>query len=71
MLGDGVGLALPAQIELLKTHVDQPLIANRVEMSVVHTQLIHDGILFNRDDEAPTSRSEGTIEYCRMHDITL
>jgi predicted oxidoreductase len=42
-----------------------------VELSVVHNQLFNDGIVFNRDDDAPTSRSEGTVEFCRMHDITL
>jgi len=67
----GVSNHTPAQIELLATCVDQPLIANQVELSVVHTPLIHDGIIFNRDEDAPVSRSEGTIEYCRMHTITL
>jgi predicted oxidoreductase len=60
-----------AQIELLQTCVEQPLVANQVQLSVAHSQLINDGIVFNRDDASPMSRSEGTLEFCRMHDITL
>jgi predicted oxidoreductase len=51
--------------------LDQPLVANQIELSVVHAQLINDGITFNRDELGITSRSEGTLEFCRLHDITV
>ena len=67
----GVSNHTAAQIQLLQTCVDQPLLANQVQLSVVHAQMIDDGILFNRDEDAPTSRSEGTLSFCRMQGITL
>jgi predicted oxidoreductase len=70
-LGSGVSNHTAAQIQLLQTCVEQPLIANQVELSVAHSQLINDGVAFNRDDLGVTSRSEGTLEFCRMENITL
>ncbi|MFN2231835.1 MAG: aldo/keto reductase family oxidoreductase [Anaerolineae bacterium] len=67
----GVSNHTAAQIQLLQTCVDQPLVANQVQLSVVHTQMINDGIVFNRDEAAPPSRSEGTLAFCRMQGITL
>jgi predicted oxidoreductase len=67
----GVSNHTPAQIKLLRTCVERPLVANQVELSVVHNQLINDGIAFNRDDLGVLSRSEGTLEFCRMEGITI
>lgn len=67
----GVSNHTPAQIQLLQTCVEQPLVANQIQLSVVHNQLINDGIVFNRDDVGVTSRSEGTLEFCRMQGITI
>jgi predicted oxidoreductase len=67
----GVSNHTATQIALLQTRVEQPLVANQVELSVVHNRLINDGIMFNRDDRGVMSRSEGTLEYCRMQGITL
>ncbi len=67
----GVSNHTAAQIQLLQTCVEQPLIANQVEISVVHSNLFNDGVVFNRDDSSAGSRSEGTVEFCRMQDITL
>jgi predicted oxidoreductase len=67
----GVSNHTAAQIQLLQTCVEQPLVANQIELNMVHSQLINDGIVFNRDDKGVTSRSEGTLEFCRMQDMTL
>ncbi len=67
----GVSNHTAAQIQLLQTCVRQPLIANQLQLSVVHTQLVHDGIIFNRDDASFGSRSEGTVEFCRLRQITI
>jgi predicted oxidoreductase len=67
----GVSNHTAAQIQLLQTCVDQPLVANQVQLSLVHTHMINDGIVFNRDDAAPASRGEGTLTFCRMQGITL
>lgn len=67
----GVSNHTAAQIQLLQTCVRQPLIANQLELSVAHSQLINDGIVFNRDDLGVMSRSEGTLEFCRIQHITI
>ncbi len=66
----GVSNHTAAQIELLQKHLDQPLVANQVAFNLIHTYLLDEGIVFNQDN--PRLRSnEGTIEYCRLHNITL
>ena len=67
----GVSNHTAAQIQLLQRYVTQPLVANQVQLSVVHTQLIDNGIVFNRNDLGIMSRSEGTLEFCRTQAITL
>jgi predicted oxidoreductase len=67
----GVSNHTAAQIQLLQTCVERPLVANQLELNVIHTQLINDGIVFNRDDPGVTLRGEGTLEYCRMQNITV
>lgn len=67
----GVSNHTAAQIQLLQTCLHQPLVANQVQLSVVHSQLLNDGVVFNRDDLGVMSRSEGTLEFCRMQQITI
>ena len=67
----GVSNHTAAQIQLLQTCVEQPLVANQLEFNVIHTHLVNDGIIFNRDDRSMASRSEGTLEFLRMHNITV
>jgi predicted oxidoreductase len=67
----GVSNHTAAQIALLQKWVEQPLVANQVQLSVVHTHLIDEGIVFNRDQPDTPVRDEGTLEFCRLHDITL
>lgn len=66
----GVSNHTAAQMQLLQRWVRQPLVANQLQLSLVHTQLIDEGIDMNRD-VAGANRSEGTLEYCRLHDITI
>lgn len=66
----GVSNHTAAQMQLLQRWVRQPLVANQLQLSLVHTQLLDEGIDMNREVSA-TNRSEGTLEYCRLHDITV
>jgi predicted oxidoreductase len=66
----GVSNHTAAQMELLKGFLNQPLIANQVEFNPIHTHMLDQGILFNQYN-ARLTRNEGTIEYCRLHNITL
>jgi len=67
----GVSNHTGAQIDLLKRYVEQPLIVNQIELSVTHAHLIDEGIVFNQDRPEHPVRNHGTLEYCRLHDITL
>lgn len=60
-----------AQIRLLRKFVKQPFLVNQVQLSVLHSQLIDEGVAFNQDRPPRVLRGEGTLEYCREHDITL
>lgn len=67
----GVSNHSGAQIDLLKTAVKEPIIANQLEISVLHPTLINAGVVLNQDPIAYPIRSEGTLEYCRTHKITV
>jgi len=67
----GVSNHTAAQIRLLQTCVAQPIVTNQVQLSVVHSRLFNDGIMFNRDEIGPITRSEGLVEFSRMENITL
>jgi len=66
----GVSNHTENQIRLLRKSVRQPLIINQVELSLTHSHLINEGILFNRTGGAATPAS-GTLDYCRLEDILV
>lgn len=66
----GVSNHTAAQLELLRAYLNQPIVTNQVELNILHTQLLDEGVVFNQDNPRLT-RNEGTIEYCRLHNITL
>jgi predicted oxidoreductase len=66
----GVSNHTGPQIDLLKRYVEQPLVANQVELSLTHHHLISDGFMFNRND-ATSRLASGTLDYCRLHDMRV
>jgi predicted oxidoreductase len=66
----GVSNHSPAQIELLKRYVAQPLVANQLEVSLVHNYMIEEGVLVNQP-VARFAASSGLLDYCRLHDILI
>jgi predicted oxidoreductase len=67
----GVSNHNAAQISLLQKHLDQPLVANQMEVSLLHARLIEEGIITNQDEPGKPVRGDGTLEYCREHGITI
>ena len=67
----GVSNHTAAQIVLLQKHLNQPLVANQLQLSLLHTHLLDEGIAANQDRPVRLIRGEGTLEYCRLHDITI
>ena len=66
----GVSNHTSMQIELLKKYIDYPILFNQVELSLLHNQLIYEGIEFNQNIAIP-SLTHGTLDYCRLNDITI
>lgn len=67
----GVSNHNPYQIELLKNYVKQPLVANQMQFSVMHTGMVDAGINVNTKFDSGINRDGGVLDYCRLEDITL
>lgn len=68
----GVSNHTPRQIDLLRRYVEQPLVANQLQLSITHAPSIAQGIAANMQGlDQSVSRDDGIIDYCRLHDITV
>lgn len=67
----GVSNQNPMQIDLLKKHVSQKLVANQLQFSIMHTGMIDTGINVNMDVPGSFDRDGSILDYCRLHDITI
>jgi predicted oxidoreductase len=69
----GVSNHTPRQIDLLRTAVEQPIVANQIQLSITHAPSVAQGIAMNMAGEvqAQTLDGGGIIDYCRIENITL
>ncbi|MBQ8858510.1 MAG: aldo/keto reductase [Clostridia bacterium] len=67
----GVSNHSPAQIELLKKSVRQPLIINQMQMSVAYAPMVASGANVNLRNEDGVNRDGYLRDYCRLHGITV
>ncbi|MFZ3565786.1 aldo/keto reductase [Streptomyces sp. BH097] len=68
----GVSNHTPGQVELLKSAVNQPLVANQVQLSITHAPLIAQGIAANMAGlDQSVSRDNGLLDYSRLNKMTL
>lgn len=67
----GVSNHTAMQIELLQRSLKQKLIINQVQFSAAHTPILDSGIAFNMLHEQSVNRDAGTLDYCRLNNITL
>lgn len=58
------------QIALLQRHLDQPLVVNQIELSLLHHHPISAGILVNQTG-ADTTGASGILDYCRQHGLLV
>lgn len=66
----GVSNHTPAQIELLKRHVRQPLVVNQLEFSLAQPALVVEGVRANQPSGvAESGLAAGMLDYCRLNDI--
>ncbi|MFI9382403.1 aldo/keto reductase family oxidoreductase [Kutzneria sp. NPDC052558] len=67
----GVSNMSAAQMSLLQRHLDEPLVANQLEMSLHRRDWLESGVLVNHPEGSGLSFPEGTVEYCRANDIRI
>ncbi|WP_027107992.1 aldo/keto reductase [Lacticigenium naphthae] len=67
----GVSNHSPQQIELLNTAVKQDLIANQLQLGVMHTGMIDAGINVNTKHPNAIDRDHGVLEYSRLNKMTI
>lgn len=66
----GVSNHTPAQINLLKKYLNQPLVINQLELNLLHNDLINDGIVSNTH-QARYTGARDTLDYCRLHEMVV
>ncbi|WP_395639671.1 aldo/keto reductase family oxidoreductase [Pseudolysinimonas sp.] len=69
----GVSNHTPRQIDLLKKHVTQPLVANQLQLSITHQPIVAQGVSANMlaEQQSVTMDGGGIVDYCRLNDITI
>jgi predicted oxidoreductase len=68
----GVSNHSPRQIDLLKSAVQQPLVANQLQLSITHAPLVAQGLAINMEAlDQSVERDGGTLDYCRLHGLTV
>lgn len=66
----GVSNFTGPQIAYLQAALDQPLVANQVELSLLHHHLINDGVVANTGS-VPAAGAAGTLDYCQRRGILM
>jgi len=69
----GVSNHTPRQIDLLRTAVTQPIVANQVQLSIPHSTLVAQGLAANMagHDDSLTRDGGGLVDHARINGITL
>lgn len=71
VLNFGVSNMNPGQISRIKKCVRQPLIADQMQLSIVHSSLIDQGIYVNMKDEQAVMRDGSLLDYLDEHNMSL
>ena len=69
--GFGVSNHNPMQIELLKTEVKAPLVANQLQMSLTEAGMINSGMNVNMKNAESVMHDGGLLEYSRIKKMTI
>ena len=67
----GVSNYSAAQVELLATALDRPLVVNQLQLSLAHPDLIDDTVVVNDSHPERAVRGFGTLQYCMKQGITV
>lgn len=67
----GVSNHNPMQIQLLQKSLNQPIVANQLQLSITHATMISSGIHVNMLDETAVNRDGSILDFSRLNDITI
>jgi len=67
----GVSNMSAAQIKLLQSYSNEPLIINQLEMSLAKLDWLEVGVLVNHNERINAHFPEETLEYCRLENIQI
>lgn len=68
----GVSNVPSMMLEVLRKYVRQPLVIDQLQLSLEQSQLIDQALYVNNlTTDRSTDRDNGTLDYCRLHDITI
>ena len=67
----GVSNHNPMQIELLNKYLENKIIINQLQFSIMHTGMIDSGLNVNMKIDPSIDRDGSILEYCRLKDITI
>ena len=67
----GVSNQNPMQIKLLQKYVKQPIVANQLQLSIMHAGMISNGLHVNMQDENSIDRDGSILDFCRLEEITI
>ncbi|ALX67372.1 aldo/keto reductase [Microbacterium sp. XT11] len=69
----GVSNHTPRQIDLLRTAVRQPFVANQLQLSLTHAPIIAQPVAANMagEEQSVVRDGGGIVEYCRINGITV
>lgn len=67
----GVSNQNPMMMALIQKDVNQPLVANQLQLSAAFTPSFDAGFHVNMKQEAGILRDSSIFEYCRLHDVVI
>ncbi|MFP4511211.1 MAG: aldo/keto reductase family oxidoreductase, partial [Spirochaetaceae bacterium] len=67
----GVSNHSAAQMALLESVLDQPLVANQMQVSLMHPDMLVSGTAVNQRRPEHVMRPADSLEYCRQHGVQL
>ncbi len=67
----GVSNHNPMQMELLGRYLNQKILVNQLQLSVMHTGMIDAGLHVNMKTDSAADRDGSVLDYCRLKGITV
>ena len=67
----GVSNHRSSRIRLLQKYVEQPLVADQLQFSVVNSSMIQIGMEANMGTDGAVDRDGGVLDFCRENEITI